>query len=217
MYSLNIINFIWYFSFIWGRCRLFFFSFVTSMPTAKSYFAKVSFLVQYSSVLHWGIRWFWDPRRLYGVMLPALWGINEPKLLGLSPLTILKYKISSCLRLLSCRDSHPASMARSSRDANFVQPVTILADVLLTSTPHNILSKPLAVFPHNHCRNNGQRWERNESCRNDYHQSSERVLPELGIEPATSCSQVRNATDCAMWLSPPSPPPKEKKFKVLKQ
>ena len=28
--------------------------------------------------------------------------------------------------------------------------------VLLTSTLHNILSKPLAAFPHNHCRNNGQ-------------------------------------------------------------
>ena len=27
--------------------------------------------------------------------------------------------------------------------------------VLLTSTPHNILSKPLAAFQHNHCRNNG--------------------------------------------------------------
>ena len=34
-------------------------------------------------------------------------------------------------------------------------------------------TKPLAAFPHNHCRNNGQRWERNESCRNDYRQSSE--------------------------------------------
>ena len=29
--------------------------------------------------------------------------------------------------------------------------------VLLTSTHHNILSKQLAAFPHNHCRNNGQR------------------------------------------------------------
>ena len=29
--------------------------------------------------------------------------------------------------------------------------------VLLTSIPQNILSKPLAAFPHNHCRNNGQR------------------------------------------------------------
>ena len=26
----------------------------------------------------------------------------------------------------------------------------------LTSTPNNILSKPLAAFPHNHCRNNKQ-------------------------------------------------------------
>ena len=36
--------------------------------------------------------------------------------------------------------------------------------ILLTSTWHNILSKPLAAFPHNHCQNNRQRWERNESC-----------------------------------------------------
>ena len=72
--------------------------------------------------------------------------------------------------------------------------------VLLTSTPHNILSKFLVVFPHNHCRNNAQRWERNESCRNDYHQSSERTLAEPGIEPATSCSQVRNSTNWAMGL-----------------
>ena len=28
-------------------------------------------------------------------------------------------------------------------------------EVLFTSTPHNILSKPLASFPHNHCRING--------------------------------------------------------------
>ena len=58
--------------------------------------------------------------------------------------------------------------------------------VLLTSTTHNILSKPLAAFPCNHCRNNGQRRERNESCRNDYHQSSERTLADLVIEPVTS-------------------------------
>ena len=32
--------------------------------------------------------------------------------------------------------------------------------------------------------------------RNDYHQSSERILAEPGIEPDT-CSQVRNATE---WL-----------------
>ena len=34
--------------------------------------------------------------------------------------------------------------------------------------------KPLAAFPH--CRNKGQRWERNECSHNDYHQSSERIL-----------------------------------------
>ena len=33
----------------------------------------------------------------------------------------------------------------------------------ITSTPHNILSQLLTAFPHNHCRNNRQRWERNES------------------------------------------------------
>ena len=71
--------------------------------------------------------------------------------------------------------------------------------VLLTSTPYNILSKPLAAFPHKHCLNNWQRWERDESCRNDYHQSSENILAELGIEPAT-CSEVCNATNQAMGL-----------------
>ena len=63
-------------------------------------------------------------------------------------------------------------------------------EILLPSTLHNFLSKPLAPFPHNHCRNNGQQWERNESCRNDYHQPSERILAEPGIKPVTSCFQV---------------------------
>ena len=67
--------------------------------------------------------------------------------------------------------------------------------VLLISTPYNFLSKPLAAFPHNHCRNNGQWREKNKSFRSDHHQSWERILAEPGIEPATSCSQVRNATD----------------------
>ena len=61
-----------------------------------------------------------------------------------------------------------------------------LCKIYITSTPHNILSKPLVTFPRNHCRNNGQRWERNESCCNDNHQSSERKLAELGTEPVTS-------------------------------
>ena len=62
--------------------------------------------------------------------------------------------------------------------------------VLLTSNPHHILPKPLAAFPHNHCRNNGQRRERNESCRNDYYQSPERIFAKPGIEPTRTCSQV---------------------------
>ena len=70
--------------------------------------------------------------------------------------------------------------------------------VLLNSTPRNILSKPQAAFPHNHCRNNGQQWERNKSCCNDYHQSSERILAEPLIKPATSCSLVRYTTDWAL-------------------
>ena len=54
--------------------------------------------------------------------------------------------------------------------------------VLFTGTPHNILSKPLAACLQNHCQNNGQHLERNESCCNEYHQSSERILTESGIE-----------------------------------
>ena len=42
--------------------------------------------------------------------------------------------------------------------------------------------------------------ERNESCRNDFRQSSERILAEPEIEPATSCFQVCNATDWAKGL-----------------
>ena len=29
----------------------------------------------------------------------------------------------------------------------------------------------------------------------DYHRSSKRILPKLGIKPATSCFKVRNTTD----------------------
>ena len=41
-------------------------------------------------------------------------------------------------------------------------------------------SKILVAFPHNYCRNNGQRRERNESYGNNHHQSSERILAEHG-------------------------------------
>ena len=60
--------------------------------------------------------------------------------------------------------------------------------VLLTNTTHS--SQATDCFRHNHCRNNWLRWDRKESCRNDYHQSSEGILAKPGIEPATSCSQV---------------------------
>ena len=79
-------------------------------------------------------------------------------------------------------------------------PIHAFLEVFFTNTLHNILSKPLAAFLYNHCRNNRQQtWERNELCRNDY-QSSERILAEPGTEQATSCSQVCNATDWAMGL-----------------
>ena len=62
--------------------------------------------------------------------------------------------------------------------------------VLLTGTAHNILSKQLGAFPHNHCRNNGQRWESNESCRDDYHQEYWSSRGSNQRPPV----QVRNAT-----------------------
>ena len=46
------------------------------------------------------------------------------------------------------------SISAVSRDAVHL---TMLSGVVLTSTPHNILSKPLSAFPHNTCRNNGKR------------------------------------------------------------
>ena len=52
----------------------------------------------------------------------------------------------------------------------------IYAGVLLTSTPHSILPKSLAAVPHYHHRKSEQWWEMNESCPNDYHQSSEIIL-----------------------------------------
>ena len=70
--------------------------------------------------------------------------------------------------------------------------------VLLTSTPHNILSKPLAAFPHNHCWNNGQQWERNESCRNGCDKSLERRIGWAGERTSDLLFQVLYGTDWAM-------------------
>ena len=69
--------------------------------------------------------------------------------------------------------------------------------IFYTSSPHNILSKPLATFPHSHRRNNGKRRDRDESYLNDYHQFSERipVLASPGIEPLTAWSLVLYTAD----------------------
>ena len=65
------------------------------------------------------------------------------------------------------------------------QPVhlSMLSLSYLNQYSAHIPSKPLAAFPHNHCRNNGQRRKRNESCRNDYHQSSVLKSATLPTEP----------------------------------
>ena len=68
------------------------------------------------------------------------------------------------------------TLSRSYRGGQCTYPC--IPGILFTCTPHNILSKTLAAFPQNHCRNTGQRWERNESCRNDYHQFSDRIVVE---------------------------------------
>ena len=60
-------------------------------------------------------------------------------------------------------------------------PIHAFLELFLTSTTHNVLSKTLTAFPDNHRQNNGQWWERNESCRNDYHQSS--AEPESNQRP----------------------------------
>ena len=49
----------------------------------------------------------------------------------------------------------------------------------------------LSFISHNHCRYNEQQWESNES----YHQSSDGILAEPWIKPATSCSQVLHSID----------------------
>ena len=76
--------------------------------------------------------------------------------------------------------------------------------VLFPSASHSILSKPLAAFRNNHRLNNGERWARSESCRNEDPHFRERMLTEPGIEPATSCSQVLHATDLAISTKKPN-------------
>ena len=53
-------------------------------------------------------------------------------------------------------------------------PIAFFPRVSFTITPHILLSKPLAAFPSNPRRYNGQQWNRNEYSRTDYDQFSER-------------------------------------------
>ena len=83
----------------------------------------------------------------------------------------------------------------SSFAAEIEEPKTGISGKGLTISLYSILFKPLGVFSYNRCLH---RDERNDYCHNKYFQSSEKILAELGIKTATSCSQVRNATDFAM-------------------
>ena len=40
--------------------------------------------------------------------------------------------------------------------------------------PHIILTQPMTLYQRNHCESNGQKWERNKSFCNDYHQFLDR-------------------------------------------
>ena len=79
--------------------------------------------------------------------------------------------------------------------------------VLSTSTPPNILSKPQAAFPHNHCRNNGQQWERNESFRNDTINPRREYFPCRGPNQRPpflkSCALPTELLSSAFLLLPP--------------
>ena len=55
--------------------------------------------------------------------------------------------------------------------------------VLFTSTPYNILSKPLAAFPLFESGNNEQLWERNDSCGNDYQKLWKEYWSSWGSNP----------------------------------
>ena len=64
----------------------------------------------------------------------------------------------------------------------------------LTSTSYNILSKQLAGFPH---RLIAHWWKTNDACHNDFCQTSEIMLVELGFELITPGLTTRVATNWA--------------------
>ena len=67
--------------------------------------------------------------------------------------------------------------------------------VVLISSLHNIPPKPLAACQHNivETMNSSERGMNLGAM--TIHQSSEKLLADPGIEPATSCSQILHATD----------------------
>ena len=81
------------------------------------------------------------------------------------------------------------------------------------STLKNILPELFASFPHNHHPYKDQKWDRNESCFKDYHQSSIRNWPTwefLTKEPHISCIIPREALffkSCTLLTAPPSGQP----------
>ena len=91
---------------------------------------------------------------------------------------------------VSCRFSTLSQLYRGSQ---CTYPCS--AGILFTSTPHDVLSKPLTISQ-NHCRNKGQGRERDESCSNHYHQSSERIL----VEPGDRTSDLRTENDSLTFV-----------------
>ena len=75
--------------------------------------------------------------------------------------------------------------------------------VILTSTPHNIPSEPLELLCHTTIVETTDSVERGMTpVAKNYHQSLEGILAEREIEPATSCSQVCNATNGSIGAQP---------------
>ena len=77
---------------------------------------------------------------LHGKYTQAFGSVNFPVLLDMTSDCMIFSTVFNIILVISQLPVH----------------LTMLTWSLLTSAKHNILSKPLAAFPHNHCRNNGQ-------------------------------------------------------------
>ena len=101
-----------------------------------------------------------------------------------------KRSVSRALRLLivCCLNAVFNIISVISRNPKHL---SMLHGVLLSGALRIVLLKPMPAFPHNHCRNNRLRREKNRFCSNYYHQSSKRILAKPGIDQETSCCHVR--------------------------